>query len=150
MPAPFSDLSGHDRILVVIEGRGLVLRSDDGRALDAREPFRPVRFRGEDVIVSELEDGPVEVVNLMGDRAAIDLDLRVLDGAGSIVASAGDLVLYAPGRDASCSIGGRRVAIPGGDGVRLSLREDARVEGGAGLLVVAIATARVGAGTAPE
>ena len=98
-PAPFSDLSGHDRILVAIQGRGLVLRVDDGRILDVREPFRPVRFRGDDVIVSELEDGPVEVLNLMGDRAAVHLDLQMLEVAGTIRSPAGDVVLYAPRRD---------------------------------------------------
>jgi environmental stress-induced protein Ves len=77
VPGPFSDLSGYDRILTVIGGRGLVLEIEGGAALDARAPFRPVRFRGEDRIMSQLEAGPVAVLNLIGDRAH-DLDVMML------------------------------------------------------------------------
>src|SRR5262245_54627473 len=83
---PFSDLSGYDRILTVIGGRGLVLQIEGGPALDVRAPFRPVRFRGEDRITSRLEAGPVAVLNLIANRAhSIDVvmlaagDTRPLD-----------------------------------------------------------------------
>ena len=91
-PGPFSDLTGYDRILTVIGGRGLVLEIAGGTALDARAPFRPVRFTGEDRITSRLEAGPVAVFNLMSDRKhAIDVaimsgqDARQLDAAINIV-----------------------------------------------------------------
>jgi environmental stress-induced protein Ves len=91
-PGPFSDLTGYDRILTVIGGRGLVLDIEGGAALDVREPFRPVRFRGEERIASRLEAGPVDVLNLIADRnRAIDVAIpgdaaaRPLDGAVSIV-----------------------------------------------------------------
>jgi uncharacterized protein len=76
-PGPFSDLSGYDRILTVIDGRGLVLEIEGGAALDVRTPFRPVRFRGEDRIVSRLEAGPVAVLNLIADRQH-DIGVAVL------------------------------------------------------------------------
>jgi environmental stress-induced protein Ves len=91
-PGPFSDLSGYDRILTVIGGRGLVLEIAGGEALDVREPFRPIRFTGENRITSRLEAGPVAVFNLMSDRKhAIDVavlggqDTRALDAAINIV-----------------------------------------------------------------
>jgi hypothetical protein len=77
-PGPFSDLSGYDRILTVIGGRGLVLEIEGGAALDVREPFRPVRFRGEDRITSRLEAGPVAVLNLIANRDHV-IDVRILD-----------------------------------------------------------------------
>jgi len=76
---PFSDLSGYDRILTVIGGRGLVLQIEGGAALDVREPYRPVRFRGEDRIVSRLETGPVAVLNLIADRRHA-IDVAILSG----------------------------------------------------------------------
>ena len=76
--APFSDLSGFERILTVIGGRGLWLDVEGGAALDVREPFRPVRFRGEDRIVSRLEAGPVAVLNLLADRTKYDIDVSIL------------------------------------------------------------------------
>ena len=78
VPAPFSDLSGFDRILTVIGGRGLWLDIEGGASLDVREPYRPVRFHGEDRIVSRLEAGPVVVLNLLADRAKYEIDVAIL------------------------------------------------------------------------
>jgi environmental stress-induced protein Ves len=115
-PGPFSDLSGYDRILTVIGGRGLVLEVAGGTALDAREPFCPVRFRGEDRITSRLEAGPVAVLNLMSDRRhAIDVavlsgqDTRALDVAGNIV--------YAI-EDSEVVVGGRPLALTADEALR--------------------------------
>jgi environmental stress-induced protein Ves len=104
-PGPFSDLTGYDRILTVIGGRGLVLEIADGTALDVRAPFRPVRFTGEDRITSRLEAGPVAVFNLMSDRKhAIDVtimsgqDARKLDAAINIVYAIEDSEIVAGGQ----------------------------------------------------
>ena len=79
-PGPFSDLSGFDRILTVIGGRGLWLDIAGGVSLDVREPFQPVRFRGEDRIISRLEAGPVAVLNLLADRTRYEIDVLILSG----------------------------------------------------------------------
>lgn len=98
-PGPFSDLSGYDRILTVVEGEGLTLEIEGGATLDVRTPFRPVRFRGEDRIVSRLEAGPVAVLNLIADRKRT-IDVAILGGADarplggiSIVYAIGDSVV---------------------------------------------------------
>jgi environmental stress-induced protein Ves len=75
---PFSDYTGFDRLQVLVAGSGLVLQVPTGE-IDVRQPFRPVRFAGETPIVSRLESGPVEVVNLMGDRSRVGIDLAVLE-----------------------------------------------------------------------
>ena len=49
--------------------------ADADGEIDVRRPFRPVRFAGETPIVSRLEAGPVEVINLMGERRRVRLDL---------------------------------------------------------------------------
>lgn len=67
VPAPFSDLNGFERLQIVIGGSGLVLETPDGE-IDLREPFRPVRYDGGTLIVSRLENGPVEVLNLIARR----------------------------------------------------------------------------------
>ena len=93
-PGPFSDLSGYDRILTVIGGRGLTLEIAGGIALDVREPFRPVRFRGEDRIVSRLEAGPVAVLNLIADRAHT-IDVAILSGGAARDLDAATTIVYA-------------------------------------------------------
>jgi environmental stress-induced protein Ves len=75
---PFSDYSGFDRLQVLVAGSGLVLQTPTGE-IDVRRPFQPVRFAGETPIVSRLEAGPVEVINLMGERRRVQLDLAVLE-----------------------------------------------------------------------
>jgi environmental stress-induced protein Ves len=75
---PFSDYTGFDRMQVLVAGRGLVLETPEGD-IDVREPFKPVRFAGESRIMSRLEAGPIEVVNLMGDRGRVRIDLVVLN-----------------------------------------------------------------------
>jgi environmental stress-induced protein Ves len=93
-PGPFSDLSGFDRILTVIGGRGLTLRIEGGETLDVREPFRPVRFRGEDKIISGLEAGPVAVLNLIADREH-EIDVAILRGGETRALSAAINMVYA-------------------------------------------------------
>ncbi len=135
-PAPFSDLSGQDRILVVTGGRGLVLRVDDGQAFDAR-PLVPVRFPGEWAIRSELGHGPVEVLNLMGDRERVTVELHVLDGPGTVSIPPGDLVLHAPLGPCEIRIDGRPTRIDHGDAVRLSPSVGVAVEARDGVTVAA-------------
>ncbi len=106
-PAPFSDLSGYDRLQVVVIGRGLVLETPNGD-IDVRTPFTPARFRGEPPIVSRLEAGPVEVVNLIGLRGAAGLDLRVLDPGAALDLGAGTHIVYAPVEAAEITWAGQR------------------------------------------
>ena len=83
-PGPFSDYAGYDRTQVLVAGRGLVLVTPQGE-IDVRKPFVPVRFAGETAIVSRLEAGPVEVVNLIGRRSDVSIDLHVLADGESFV-----------------------------------------------------------------
>jgi environmental stress-induced protein Ves len=80
---------------VLVSGRGLVLETPDGE-IDVRLPWRPVRFAGETRIVSRLEAGPVEVVNLMGDRSHVRIDLTVLGAGETRRLGAGLHIAYCP------------------------------------------------------
>ena len=94
VPGPFSDLSGFDRMQVVVAGCGLVLHTANSE-IDLRLPFRPVRFSGGTPIVSGLEAGPVEVVNLISDSRLTSIDLRVPQSGGMLKLPAGIHILYA-------------------------------------------------------
>jgi environmental stress-induced protein Ves len=93
-PGTFSDYSGFDRVQVLVAGRGLVLETPDGE-IDVRHPFKPVRFKGETPIKSRLEAGPVEVVNLIGKRSDVAIDLVVLAAGRSIALANGVHLAYA-------------------------------------------------------
>ena len=126
-PAPFSDLSGFDRILTVIGGRGLWLDIAGGVSLDVREPLRPVRFRGEDRIVSRLEAGPVSVLNLLADRTRYEIDVAILSGGEARPLDGTIHLVYAP-EDSDVIVG---------ESYRLAADEALRLEGEARKLEVA-------------
>jgi uncharacterized protein len=79
---------------VLVAGRGLVLETPDGE-IDVRQPFKPVRFKGETPIKSRLEAGPVDVVNLIGVRTSVRLALEVLKPGIRQTAEAGTHIAYA-------------------------------------------------------
>jgi len=109
-PGPFSFMPGIDRLQMVVSGRGLVLKSPT-QAFDEREPFTTVRFTGEMEIVTELEAGPVEVVNLMARRGAAEIDLVALSEPGERRLSAGTHLVYAARGDCSIRLNGTDFAI---------------------------------------
>ena len=138
---PFSDLSGFDRILTVIGGRGLLLDIEGGRTLDVREPYRPMRFRGEDRIVSRLEAGPVAVLNLMADRKRYVIDVAIV-GDG-VVALDGEINLVYALEQSALDIG---------EGASLAPDETLRIEGAGRTLSVisgGVAFAKISSRSAP-
>jgi environmental stress-induced protein Ves len=133
---PFSDLTGYDRIQAVVAGRGLVLETPDG-SIDVRTPFRPVRFRGETKIVSRLEAGPVEVVNLIGDRAAVRLDMAFLSAGEARVLEAGTHVAYAPTGAVGLTGAGGRHELAAQHALRIDTAEPMSLRCDAGLALIA-------------
>ncbi|MBW5440373.1 HutD family protein [Bradyrhizobium canariense] len=107
---PFSHMPGIDRLQMVVGGRGLVLKSPT-QEFDEREPFTTVRFTGELEIVTELQEGPVEVVNLMGRRGAVALELEALRAPGDRRLPAGTHVIYAAHGDCDIRLDGTDFAI---------------------------------------
>lgn len=115
---PFSDYTGFDRLQVLISGRGLVLQTPTGE-IDVRRPFQPVRFDGETPIVSRLEAGAVEVINLMGDRSRVALDLVVLDAGTSRHLGPGVHIAYCPAGRAILRVAGDTHELQSDRGLRI-------------------------------
>lgn len=109
-PGPFSHMPGIDRLQMVVGGRGLVLKSPT-QEFDEREPFTAVRFTGEMEIVTALEAGPVEVVNLMARRGAAEIELEALQEPGERPLPAGTHLLYAARGDCRIRVDGEDFAI---------------------------------------
>jgi environmental stress-induced protein Ves len=107
---PFSDYTGYERLQVVIKGAGLLLLAPD-HEIDLRVPMQPRRYDGGLPIRTRLENGRVEVVNLIADRARFDIELRVAERDTEIVCRAGRHVVYAPADSAHVEIGSRGYAL---------------------------------------
>ncbi|WP_172788172.1 MULTISPECIES: HutD/Ves family protein [Bradyrhizobium] len=119
-PGPFSHMPGIDRLQMVVEGRGLVLKSPT-QEFDEREPFTTVRFTGELEIVTELEAGPVEVVNLMARRGAAEIDLLALKEPGERPLAAGTHLVYAPRGECRIRLDHEDFSIPSTGALKLEL-----------------------------
>ena len=132
---PFSDYTGFDRLQVLVSGRGLVLQTPAGE-IDVRQPFRPVRFAGETPIVSRLESGPVEVVNLMGERSRVRIDLAVLEAGWTQELGAGVHIAYCPGGRARLRIDGETFDLEADGALRIEAGKKAAVACEAGLIVL--------------
>ncbi len=150
-PGPFSDLTGYERLQAVIVGSGLVLDGSSG-AIDLRRPFVPVRYDGGLPLVSRLENGPVEVVNLIVDRAMCRADLAAPEPGETLALASADLVvpmpgeavplapaihiLYAPGEAVTARCGSEAIALTGGHALRIDAEADGSlmVEAGRALL----------------
>ena len=103
---------------MLVAGRGLVLDTPDGE-IDVRLPLRPVRFAGETRIVSRLEAGPVEVVNLMGDRSHVGIDLTVLKAGETRRLGAGLHIAYCPTGPARLRLQDEEHALRADGGLRI-------------------------------
>jgi environmental stress-induced protein Ves len=133
---PFSDYRGFDRVQVLVAGSGLVLQTPDGE-IDVREPFRPVRFAGETPIVSRLESGPVEVVNLIGRRAKVRIDIGVLDEDHAFHLGPGTHVVYNSLGESALEVDGARHVLAADHGLRIDAAEATALAGRSGCLLVA-------------
>jgi environmental stress-induced protein Ves len=138
-PGPFSDLAGCDRAQVVVRGEGLVLELPDGE-IDVRRPWSPVRFRGEDRITSRLENGPVEVVNLIADRTQFKIDLSVLVAGSEHHCRRGTHILYAADTLAGMRICEEEHILAPDHALRLDASDTVGINcvAGAGLLLASI------------
>ena len=119
-PGPFSHMPGIDRLQMVVNGRGLVLKSPT-QEFDEREPFTTVRFTGEMEIVTALEDGPVEVVNLMARRGAAEIELVALMDPGTRQLAAGTHLIYAARGDCRVRLDGAEFSLSHEDTLKVEL-----------------------------
>ena len=133
---PFSDLSGYDRQQVLVSGSGLVLETPAGE-IDVRQPFKPVRFAGETRIVSRLEAGPVEVVNLMGDRSRVSIELSCLAAGATNSRPAGVHIIYAAATACDLAVDGNALQIAAGHALRIDAGESFTIASRLGTAVVA-------------
>jgi hypothetical protein len=131
---PFSDYTGYDRLQVLVAGNGLVLETPDGE-IDLRRPFRPQRFAGETPIRSRLEAGPVEVVNLLGDRARVSLDLAVMVAGDTQRLGPGLHFAYCPAGHAVLRLSGKNHELAADAALRIEEADGALATLAAGRVV---------------
>jgi len=134
-PGPFSDYAGFDRLQVLVAGQGLVLDTPGGE-IDVRTPFEPVRFGGETPIVSRLEAGPVEVVNLIGARTKVRIALEVLKTDSALAVEAGTHLAYAAHGAGALEVNGTSCRLAADHAVRIDATVPTMIKGTGGVLLL--------------
>lgn len=132
---PFSDYTGYERLQVVIAGAGLVLVTPGGE-IDLRRPLHPRRYDGGLPVRTVLEQGRVEVVNLIADRARFEIDLRVATAGAVLPCSVGRHLIYAPADPAEIEIQESSYALPRDQALRVLARSQADMTVRSGSVVV--------------
>lgn len=95
---PFSAFPGIDRVITLLEGGGVHLRSPDG-AIDHRlaTPLAPFAFAGEAQVHGELLGADCHDFNVMTRRAACSAQVQVLRAASRLPACGQGLLLAVRG-----------------------------------------------------
>ena len=138
---PFSDFSGYRRSIMLLSGKGMLLRFDDARSVRLDFPYVPFEFDGGLAVHGELIEGPVEDFNLMVDAAHATGTLGVLDlGAAPLTLTPNHdvLLLFALSGSVNVDADGQRI--------NLAERETLRVDCEASMPArVALSCAAIGA-----
>jgi hypothetical protein len=87
-------------------------------------------------IVTALEAGPVEVVNLMARRGAAEIELSALKEPGERLLAAGTHLVYAVSGDCGIRFNGKDFVVPGGCTLQVELTEPSRLAFGSGVAVL--------------
>jgi hypothetical protein len=89
----FSNFSGYDRTLLLLEGNGITLDSAGARQR-LQTPLQAARFSGDDTTRASLHDGPVKDFNIMTLRHTCTASVASGTGQGElIIDDAADLLL---------------------------------------------------------
>ena len=96
---PFSAFAGVDRVIMLLDGSGVRLRSGDGR-IDHRldRPLAPFAFAGDMALDCELLGGRSTDFNVMTRRGRVRAELRVLTGDSQVGPAEAGLLLALRGR----------------------------------------------------
>ena len=91
---PFSIFPETDRVIAVIDGKGMDLVRPDGTPL-ALAPFTPVRFRGEEPLIGRLRGGPLRDLNVMVRRGLFSAEMEIHKGPqnAALETGSGDCLL---------------------------------------------------------
>jgi environmental stress-induced protein Ves len=99
--APFSDYSGHDRTITLVEGPGFTLTGPGREPLIVSVPATPAPFDGGWRVDCHIHGAPCVVLNAMTERAAWHHAVSVHRGAALPALAAGDVLVVLAGEVAS-------------------------------------------------
>jgi environmental stress-induced protein Ves len=76
---PFSDFSGYDRTLILVEGNGIVLRHDNGQSSGLMRRFDSANFDGSWITEATLLEGEITDFNVMTRQGICTAQVDIFD-----------------------------------------------------------------------
>ncbi|MCB1049227.1 MAG: HutD family protein [Acidobacteria bacterium] len=131
---PFSDFSGYERHLMLIEGRGLDLRHEHHADQILIQPFEHVVFGGDWQTSARLVSGPITDFNVMTRIGTCSAQLLAAR-AGNLPNLAEINFLYAPKKETTLICEAGTFVIFPKHLLKFSRQTSARIEGGPAVLV---------------
>lgn len=75
----FSDFSGYDRTLVLLDGKGMRLEHEFSQSQELLEPLELSRFSGAETTAATLVDGPISDFNVMTNPGLFSADVSCVN-----------------------------------------------------------------------
>jgi uncharacterized protein len=111
---PFSDFSGYDRILVMLEGKGVRLDHSDGSVNELKTTSDIALFKGELLTSARLTEGGIKDFNVMTLISKCKAEVSLIARGGKIEIKGCENFFYAKNSDAYLTIGDNELSIPEG------------------------------------
>lgn len=94
---PFSDFSGYDRVLMMLEGNGITLDHSDGSVNDIKNYADIAMFSGDLKTKARLKDGPIKDFNVMTLRGVCRSEIIAINGEAVFTENEGELFVLCCG-----------------------------------------------------
>lgn len=118
---PFSRFDGIDRIILTIEGEGMILTHPESDHTVPLESLEPYRFSGEWGTICKLRNGPIRDFNVMTRRETTRAVLSVLElsTTTTVVVESETALIYCVSGSCLVELGGMAVTVDGGEAIRI-------------------------------
>ncbi|HQO10036.1 MAG TPA: HutD family protein [Clostridiales bacterium] len=108
---PFSDFSGYDRVLMMLEGNGVDLKHSDGTSHKIRGYSDMAVFSGDLKTTAELCCGPIKDFNVMTLREVCQTEVIAVNGEVVLSENSGELFIFCCGDSAEAEFGNKVLTI---------------------------------------
>ncbi|MDA3838872.1 MAG: HutD family protein [Candidatus Delongbacteria bacterium] len=108
---PFSDFSGYDRTLLMLEGNGIGLNHSNGKRIELRKPTDIAEFSGDVKTTAILVNGMIKDFNVMALREKCTALVEIVSGIEEIENDFNELLIYNHTADSTIEIGNSQLKL---------------------------------------
>ncbi len=109
---PFSDFSGYERSLIMLEGKGIRLKHSGRKESILKDTSAVADFSGDGLTYAELIEGPIKDFNVMCLRGKCNAVTSVQKAGSRADLSCADVSIYSPYRTSVFSVCGKEYSLP--------------------------------------